>query len=107
MLKPPSAWRWQYLGNIYFIAVERLHELPVMSNRWGLRIEQSQVCNVPWVAHVLVCLRVLQPVGATSADFGDNEWSFPLGGKFMDLLLYQRRTRLPLFKVLVRKRLLW
>src|ERR1041384_1362408 len=69
ILKPSSAWRWRYLGNIYFIAVERLHELSVMSNRLMLRIEQSQVCNVPWIAHVLVCLRVLQPVSSTSNDF--------------------------------------
>ena len=69
MLEPPSALRWQYLGNIYFIVVELLHELLVKSDLLGLWIEQAEVCYVPWVAHVLVCLWVLQTVGATTDDF--------------------------------------
>ena len=68
-LKPPSALEMIVFGNIDFIAVERLHELPVMSNRLRLRVEQSQVCDIPWIAYILVRLWVLQPVGAASDDF--------------------------------------
>ena len=54
-----------------------------------LRIEETQVRHVPWVADVCAGLRVLQAVSSTADDFRDDVGSFPWGGELVDFLLLQ------------------
>ena len=74
MLEPPSALGDSILATPFY-CFELLHGLSIgavvdaaLSIPGGLWVEQAQIRYVPWIFHVVIGLRVLQPVCASSYD---------------------------------------
>ena len=54
-----------------------------------LCIEVSQMCSVSWIVREFSVSWVLQAVGSSADDLGDDEGSLPWGGELVDFLLLE------------------
>src|SRR3954463_9833703 len=60
-----------YCFEFYMGCQSVLLPMPSIVPMGRLWVEQAQVCHVPWISHVFVGLRVLQPVCTSSYDLRD------------------------------------
>ena len=102
MLEPPIALGDNILVTPFY-CFEFLHGLLIDAAAdaallvpGGLWVEQAQIRHVPWISHVFIGLRVLQPICASSNDLGDYERSFQLRGEFVQFFLYQSQDKVSL-----------
>ena len=88
MLEPPSAFDdhiWAtpfYCFEFYMGCQSVLLPMPLTMPR-GLWVEQAQIRHIPQISHVLIGLRVLQPISSSFDHFEDYVGSFPLWGELV------------------------